>query len=161
YYSRMCSYLMHQDSDIRRSALERLSTAVMNAEWRSQVPAERLTKRLNWLIGLIEEANVSFGDTASAFLRELQFKGDDPPFDSLLREVLPHWLKNVPKGVSPGIIRGTLILLGDCGSTWDEAAPAWLRFLDDPSDYIRGCAAKMLGENCSMTTEPNVLQLFA
>jgi len=157
----MSAYLMHPESDIRRAALERLSRAVMYAERQSQISAEHSTERLNWLIRLIDEANVSFGDTASAFLRELRFKVEDQPFDSLLRELLHRWLKKVPKGVSPDMIRGTLILLGDCGSTWDKAAPQWLRYLEDPSDYVRACAAKMLGEFCGTATDPSAEQLFA
>jgi hypothetical protein len=161
YYARMSPYLKHSESEIRREAVERLSTAVMIAERRSYISAKHSTERLNWLIRLIDEAHVSFGDTVSAFLEELRHKGDGQPFDSSLRELLHRWLKEVPNGVSPDIIRGTLILLGDCGPTWVKAAPQWLRYLDDPSDYVRGCAAKMLGESCSMATEPSALQLFA
>jgi hypothetical protein len=161
YYACMSAYLMHPEPDIRRAALERLSTAVMWAEQGSHISAEHSTERLNWLIRLVDEAHVSFGDTASAFLHELRHKGHVQPFDRPLRELLHHWLKKAPKGASPDIIRGTLILLGDCGSTWDKAAPQWLRHLDDPSDYVRGCAAKMLGEFCSIATEPSARQLFA
>ena len=161
YYERMSPHLMHPELDIRRAALERLSTAVMWAERRLQISAEHSTERLSWLIGLIDEANASFGDTASAFLAELRFTVADEPFDSLLRELLHRWLRQVPRGVSPDIIRGRLILLGDCGSTWIKAAPEWLRYLDDPSDYVRACAAKMLGESCSTATDPSAEQLFA
>src|SRR5262245_31118131 len=100
YYARMSPYLMCTDSDIRRKALERLSTAVMWAERRSRVSGEHSTERLKWFVRLIEEANVSFGDTAAGFLDELTFKGD-PPFDSFLRELLHCWQKKIPKGVFP------------------------------------------------------------
>src|SRR5262245_36179033 len=91
----------------------------------------------------------------------MRHKGDRPPFNGRLRELLRSWLENVPKGVSPDAIRGSLILLGDYGSTWVEAAPQWLTYLDDPSDDVRGCAAKMLGESCSTKTEPSAEELFA
>jgi hypothetical protein len=63
--------------------------------------------------------------------------------------------------VPPDIIRGTLVLLGDCGSTWEKLAPHWLELLDDASDYVRACAAKMLGEFCDSDTNPSAEELFA
>src|SRR5207249_2447415 len=96
YYARMSRYLMYTDSDIRRAALERLSTAVMIAERRSQVSAEHSTERLNWLILSMKRVFPS-GTLRRHFLDELRHKGDDQPFDNLLRELLHRWLKKVPK----------------------------------------------------------------
>jgi hypothetical protein len=59
------------------------------------------------------------------------------------------------------VLRGTLILLGECGETWEQAAPHWLELLEDRSPYVRGCAAKMLGESCGPQTSPDTTQLLA
>ena len=157
YYERMAPYMESTDASMRQSALERLCMAAIWAEpssfWRREprgpVPREHGVKRLTWLTGLVSQAQLKFPETGPAFLGHLRYHGDDEPFCGPLREWLHGWLKNTPHGVSADRIRGTLILLGDCGARWEESAPRWLELLDDPSDYVRACAAKMLGEHCS------------
>jgi hypothetical protein len=168
YYERMAPYMESADASMRRSALERLCMAAMRAEpssfWRREprgrVPREHAVKRLNWLTGLVSQARLKFPETGPAFLEHLRYHGDDEPFCGPLREWLHGWLKNPPDGVSTDKIRGTLVLLGDCGASWEEAAPRWLELLDDPSDYVRACAAKMLGEHCGPETAPSTADLF-
>ncbi|MBF0106299.1 MAG: hypothetical protein HQM16_13350 [Deltaproteobacteria bacterium] len=169
YYSRMAPYLSHPEAAIRHIALERLSTAVMRIEklfLRSGEPCtvfstDHAGKRLTWLLTLVEKAHAAFGDMIPAFLNELRHLGDDEPFAILLCQWLRGFLNKVPDGVSVDEIRGTLILHGDCGSTWEEAAPRLLKLLDDPSDYVRGCAANILGESCDSHTNPSAKELCA
>ncbi len=168
YYVRMAPYMESADVSIRRGALERLCMAVMSAEpsryWRQEprgpIPPALAARRLAWLTGLVSEAQRKFPETGPAFLEHLRFHGDDEPFCGPLRAWLHGWLKETPPGVSADKIRGTLVLLGDCGATWEEAAPRWLELLDSPSDYVRACAAKMLGEHCSPETEPSIAALY-
>lgn len=129
-------------------------------EPRGPVPREHAVKRLTWLTGLISRAQIEFPETGPAFLGHLRFHGDDEPFCGPLREWLHGWLTDPPHGVCANEIRGTLVLLGDCGAGWEEAAPRWLELLDDPSDYVRACAAKMLGEHCGPETEPSTAALY-
>jgi hypothetical protein len=47
--------------------------------------------------------------------------------------------------IEPGLITGAQIM--NMPACWDEAAVAqWLTQLDDPSQWVRGCAAKRLGD---------------
>ena len=168
YYSRMAPYMESADPDIRRGALARLCMAVMSAEpstfWRRKprgpVPPAHAVKRLAWLTGLVSQAQLKFPETGPAFLGRLRYHGDDEPFRGPLREWLHGWLTNTPQGVSADQVRGTLVLLGDCGASFEEAAPRWLELLDDPSDYVRACAARMLGQHCRPETEPSTGNLY-
>ncbi len=168
YYERMAPYMESADASMRRSALERLCTAVTWAEpsrfWRREprgpVPPEHAVKRVAWLTGLVSQAQLKFPETGPAFLGRLRYQGGDTPYNGPLREWLRGWLANPPQGVSTDKIRGTLVLLGDCGAGWEEATPRWLGLLDDPSDYVRACAARMLGEHCSAETDPSTGDLF-
>lgn len=124
------------------------------------VPPEHAVKRVAWLTGLVSQAQLKFPETGPAFLGHLRYQGGDNPYNGPLREWLHGWLANSPQGVSTDKIRGTLVLLGDCGAGWEEAAPRWLGLLDDPSDYVRACAARMLGKHCSAETDPSTGDLF-
>ncbi len=62
--------------------------------------------------------------------------------------------------MSADLIEGALVLLEDRGKSWHEAAPKWLALLDSPSDYVRGCAARMLGACSSDDTTPSTDELF-
>jgi hypothetical protein len=168
YYRRMVPYMDSAEASIRGRALERLCMAVMRAEpmtfWRREprgaIPPAHAVMRLAWLTGLVSEAQRKFPETGGAFLGHLRFHGDDEPFCDPLCDWLRGWLENTPDGVSADQIRGTLVLLGDCGAGWEEAAPRWLALLDDPSEYVRACAARMLGKHCGPETEPSTNELF-
>jgi hypothetical protein len=151
YYDCMALYLENPDPQIRRAALERLCMAVMRAEpmsyhyarkQKAPMPPERAVVRLRWLTALVSQAQARLPETGPAFLKHLRYHGDDEPFCGPLREWLHAWLNDAPLGVPEDLIRGALVLLGDCGGEWDEAAPRWLALLDDPSDYVRACGSR-------------------
>ena len=52
------------------------------------------------------------------------------------------------------------MLLSKSGSTWEETFPQWLALLDDPLNFVRGCAARMLGECSGSETRPGENELF-
>ena len=132
YYERMAPYMESADASMRRNALERLCTAVTWAEpsrfWRREpggpVPPEHAVKRVAWLTGLVSQAQLKFPETGPAFLGHLRYHGGDNPYNGPLREWLHGWLANPPQGVSTDKIRGTLVLLGDCGAGGKRPLPA-------------------------------------
>jgi hypothetical protein len=155
YYPRMSVWLAHEDPEIRRSAVERLATAVFWAEPSDRrreaegaAGASRAVARLRWLLGTIEAAAVAHPDVLAAFLGALRWQGDKAPFiDRLL-----DWLSGLAgrPGAPADVVGGTRLLLHGCRARTAGGADAaqradWLARLDHPSDYVRACAARLLG----------------
>lgn len=155
YYPRMAVWLAHGQSEIRRSAVERLATAVFWAEPSDRrreaegaAGAARAVARLRWLLGTIEAAAVAHPDVLAAFLGTLRWQGDKAPFiDGLL-----DWLSGLAgrPGARADVVEGTRLLLHGSRARAAGGADAaqradWLARLDHPSDYVRACAARLLG----------------
>jgi hypothetical protein len=168
YYARMAPYVHYSDAQIRRKAIERLCMAVFFEEgmsfWRREpktdMPAENAVRRVRWLIDQMTSTHAVYPDTLPAFLDQLRRNGDKEPYSGPVLAWLHSLQANPPAGVRPDLIQGTLILAGDCGETWPESAPRWIAFLDDASNYVRACAAMMLGKHCSGATEIEVSHCF-
>jgi hypothetical protein len=163
FYKQVAPYLLHPDSDVRTRTVERLSMAVMRAERMprpQRVTDEQAVLRLSWLIDRLLHAHQQHRDIVPAFLSELRHHGHYEPFRTPLREWLRGLKTHSLDAVREEIVEGTLILLGDCGRDWEEAAPKCLALLDDPSNYVRACAARMLSESCDATTQPDTDELL-
>jgi len=147
WYPRIASLLAQQDAAVRDAAVERLATATFWAEHSSQgrprdVLAEAERRRTIWLIDVVDKASHHHPDVLLSFLKVLRHQGDRPPFV----EVLLPWLHELARKSATGIllerIEGAIVLVGGLDA-WDEAdLPA---VLDHSSDYIRACAAHMMG----------------
>jgi hypothetical protein len=97
-------------------------------------------------------AHDEYPDIIPAFLRELRRHGHKEPFCGPLRRWLHTLQDRPPPGVPADVIEGTLVLLGECGSDPEQAAPIWRALLRHSSSYVRACAARMLNEECGETT---------
>ena len=155
YYERMAPFLYHEHRSVRSTAIERLCMAVTFAEWiyKRPIPQKQVETRVSWLLDALVRAHNQYLDVIPSFLRGLRLRGDRDPFSGLLREWLHSLKERPPVGVTADLIEGTLVLLGDCGSNVEQAAPIWRDLLGHSSTYVRACAAKMLGDWCG---EPGV-----
>ncbi len=159
WYGRMQPHLGDLDPSIRRQCVERLCMAVFRAE---RARPEHAVIRMRWLLELLARTHARHADVLPSLLDELRHHGDESPFAEPLRAWLESFAAASPlEDGLQGVLRGTLILLGSCGTPWGHAAPRLISLLDDPSDYVRGCAAKMLGERCGPDTSPDTDALFA
>jgi hypothetical protein len=165
YYPAMAVWLRDENATIRSDAVERLSMAVLRAEniRRSEPPAVHARHRLAWLLSELQTAHALHSDILPEFLRGLRYHGDHEPFQTPLLEWLDELAHHAPVGLDPGLIEGTrLLVAGANDSTLTARMPEWLRCLDHPSDYVRGCAAKQLGEysDNDVDTAANRVALF-
>ncbi len=159
YYARMTPFLMSADASIRDSAVERLCMAVFWAERSNarRANAEFSLARMHWLRGAVEGAAARNPDVRRAFLGYMRYHGGDELFAAPLCAWFADWLAAAADPRLRDELRGALIL----HAGYSEAASReWIAALDDPSDYVRACAAKMLGEWCGETTAPTAKDLF-
>ncbi len=165
YYPAMAPWLMHGNAGIRDCAVERLMMAVMRAEYASgrndAKPSVPAPERLAWLLREIERAHVDHSDILPRFLRGLRYHGDHEPFQTPLLAWLEKLAEQRVDGVEPGLILGTQIALERV--TYDDL-PAhmarWIALLDHPSDYVRGCASRQLGDHSDSDSVPTTAELF-
>jgi hypothetical protein len=106
------------------------------------------------LLAELETAHAAHGDVIPSFLRGLRYHGDDEPF----RTPLLAWLDDLAGrrlgGVDPGLIAGTRMLVRGHEADVDARLREWVGLLDHPSDYVRCCAAKLLGDYSHDETVP-------
>jgi hypothetical protein len=148
WYPRMQAYLTDPAPQRREAAVERLCMAVMRAELQKlperRAHDARYEARLRWLLDTVTRATEVHGDVLDAFLKNLRWHGDDEPFTAIM---LP-WLDQVAATAASlrtvSFARGATVLLAPHAN--DDAAQlqAWLDLLDDPSDWVRGTAARRL-----------------
>jgi hypothetical protein len=168
YYPAMAPWLRHDNPEIRASAVERLTMAVLSAEF-SGSPAQATRRgdakdRLAWLLAEIEQAHIAQADVITQFLFGLRYHGYSEPF----RTPLLAWLASIARGsptdgpqhVDAGLIEGTRLMLAGAGADVDVAMNEWLALLDHPSDYVRGCAAYQLGNVSDEDTVPDRQTVF-
>jgi hypothetical protein len=165
YYPAMVPWLTHNNAEIRDCAVERLSMAVMRAEYSSgrkdakqSVPA---AERLAWLLAHVERAHEEHVAVLPRFLRGLRYHGDHEPFQTPLLAWLETIAERRVAGVDAGLVQGTQIILERV--TYDDLPKhmtRWIALLDHPSDYVRGCASTQLGEYCDEESVPTADELF-
>jgi hypothetical protein len=166
YYSALAPWLSHDDPEIRKQALERLSMAVLWAESSSHRRSRRedsvrtdiASARLDWMIQLIDLAHNAHNDVIPTFLDELRFKGHDEPFRSGLIPWLERLQKSPPTGVEPGVAEGTLVLMRHFEDEDPDAMAAFIALLDAPHAYVRACAARRIG---TFVDSENAASIFA
>ncbi|WP_188612132.1 hypothetical protein [Chelatococcus reniformis] len=99
-------------------------------------------QRAVWLTGVVDRASCHHSDVTLVFVDQLRHKGDGPPFP----EVLVPWLRDLrdrcPAGVPLDRIEGAIVLIGGLEPWEGSRLPP---ILDHSSDYVRACAAHMLG----------------
>lgn len=158
-------WLGYDEQWIRDDVAERLATAVMWERFWGEPsdppsPAHYF-ERLAWLLQTVETANQRHPDVLPSFIRHLRYRS---PSGELTPRVLA-WLDNLesqpPAGLDPNLVIGTRILLTPPAPDWSEQAAAWITLLDHPSDWVRGCAAIMLGDRAEDAAPSSRADLFA
>lgn len=165
FCSAVADWLGHAEPWIRDDATERLATAVFwERYWEDRPdlpPPGHYIERLEWLLDTIETANQSHPDVLPSFIRHLRYRN---PSEQQLSHVLA-WLDRLerqpPSGLDPDLVVGLRILLTPPTPDWPEQAAAWIALLDHPSNWVRGCAAIMLGNYAEEGTSPSRSDLFA
>jgi hypothetical protein len=149
YDPAMAAWLYHSDQSIRGYAIERLCMAVLSWDYRrSEEAAARnaqLPRRLQWLLSEIEEANARSPDIIPAFLRNLRYHGHDAHIAPTILDWIARVVSSEPPKADMGLIGGTRLLLEVDGPLSHERFQDLVAKLDDPSPYLRGCAASLLG----------------
>lgn len=148
YDPAMIAFLTHPRADIRAMAIERLAMATLHWDYRHTDDAKQKNKvlpiRVERLLNAITAAHATYTDVIPEFLRNLRWHGDDPH----IAPQLLRWLAEVesasPPVADPGMIRGTHILIAPPLQEDAQQTDQWIAYLDDPSDWVRGCAARKL-----------------
>ncbi len=147
WYERVAPLLKRGDANVRAAAMERLSMAVFWAE-HSLSPGkpgatdDAKRRRAAWLLGLVDEASRTHPDVGIFLLDQLRYKGDEPPFIEVILPWLHALQKQQPAGVPLEKVEGAIVLMGGLGRWGKSLLPP---LLDHESDYVRACAAHMLG----------------
>ncbi len=164
YYPAMAPWLCDADAQIRDCAIERLMMAVFWSEfWRNPKNAsgdQAAKARLAWLLVEIERAHAVHSDVIPRFLIGLRFQGDGELYKSPLLAWLDRLGTEQDASIDTGLLKGTRLLVARDIKTAQAEATHYLGLLDDPSDYVRGCAAYLLGNACDEETEPDKNTLF-
>jgi hypothetical protein len=164
YYPAMAPWLQAADAEIRDCAVERLMMAVFQAEYRyirkNDPRAEEARDRTAWLLGEIERAHAVYPDIIPRFLHGLRHHGDDEPFRALLFAWLDGLASERREGIDAGLIQGTRLLVARGSDNATTAVTDMIGLLDHPSDYVRGCAAHLLGNFCDDESDPNFQALL-
>lgn len=156
-------WLGHPDSLVRDQATERLATAVL---WERDPPGispsdseAYWAERLAWLTGALEAANAANPLVIPAFLRIMRFRNPSGRQRPVMRAWLDRLDRDPPAGLDLDLVLGARIMMSG-REDWEEEAPRWIAWLDHPSDWVRGCAAYMLGDCCDGETVPSEAELF-
>jgi hypothetical protein len=167
HYRALAPWLVHENAEIRSCTVERLTMAALWAE-QSCVPfKERDDKkaiaRLAWLLNEIETAHATHADVIPCVLGDLRYKGNSEPFRTPLQTWLGDLLEHPRNGVRLDIVEGTLLLLQPSDDKdWPRLAARWIALLDHPSEYVRACAARRLGDACyDELVDPTDAELLA
>lgn len=164
YYPAMAPWLYDADAQIRDCAIERLMTAVFWSEfWRGPQHATRdeaAKARLAWLLSEIERAHAIHPDIIPRFLVGLRYQGDDEPYTTPLLAWLDSLDGKQSHSIDAGLLQGTRLMVSRNSKTLRTDLTQHMALLDHPSDYVRGCAAYLLGNVCDEETEPDKNTLF-
>lgn len=162
YYPSMAAWLWHADAEIRACAVERLVMAALFAEHAREDRAGSVSPadRLAWLLYELTSAQVAHSDVLPAFLSELRYHGDREPYRTPLLAWLEALARQCPDGVDIGMIEGAkLLVAGANAGELSTKLGEWVALLDHGSDYVRGCAARLLGLHCGEDTIPDLTTL--
>jgi len=145
YYARMIPWLLHADADIRAMCIERLTTCVFWAEGSGPLdqrpPLEHMVKRTKWFLSEIETAHEKYDDVIPNLLSEMRFNW---PYEDAQRATnawLEKLLKHPRDKVRADVVEGIALINSDMN---DAVLARCFELLDDPSDYLRACAARCL-----------------
>lgn len=165
YYPAMAQWLRHDRADVRAAAVERLMMATFWAEFggspKGAFEVAKAQERLAWLIGEVERAHVVHSDIIGAFLSGLRYHGECEPYRTPLLDWLDSIARQPPAEADAGLIEGTRLLVAGSGGDIAARMPEWLELLDHPSEYVRACAAYLLGNFSDEDTVPNRAALFS
>lgn len=158
FYAQMTPYLKNDSPDVREMAVERLAMAVFRAHKQDAVSD---TERAFWLLKELEDAHTCNTDVLPTFLRELRWHGDDGVFPAVLLPWLNRLMADRRPGIDTGLIKGAQLMLAPKQDDDVRQAEEWIRLLDDPSDWVRGCAARLLPFICDDKNTSGLLDLVA
>jgi hypothetical protein len=151
YDPAMAAWLMHPDQEIRKCAIERLATATLHWDYehseRARLKNQILATRVGRLLAELEKAQRQWPDVIPEFLRNLRWHGDDPHVSPLLLSWIAAQASQPQPPAHDGLIRGTQLLLARRETITADQMSQWIALLDEPSPYLRGCAAYLLGQN--------------
>lgn len=145
YYAQMTPWLTHECADIRKMCVERLAAAVFWAEMSGPLnerpPHAHAMQRTQWFLEQIEFAHEMTQDTIALLLRDMRYHWPDRQAAVVVEAWLKKLAADLPVNVGLDVITGTLLVNKEPSRTTMQSA---LSLLDDPSDYLRACAAKTL-----------------
>ncbi|MFK4808825.1 hypothetical protein ACI3KW_01325 [Devosia sp. ZW T5_3] len=147
WYPRVAELVHQEDAAVRDAAVERLAMGAFWAEHSSQggpreFLAEAERRRTTWLIDVVDKASRLHADVLLSFLKVLRHQGDRSPFPEVLLPWLHELARRSPAGIPLERIEGAIVLLGGLDA-WEEGHLPPV--LDHSSDYVRACAAHMMG----------------
>ncbi len=169
YYATMAPWLRDDEAETRGRSVERLTMAVFWAEPSSHIRREWFpvggqgkafdpNPRLLWFLSEIETAHAIHDDIIPAFLQDLRFKHNVETRDAML-----SWLQRVLEEGRPNVrrdvVQGTMVLLDVCDEDDPISVARFVGLLDDPSTYVRACAARQLSGLDGAALHPG--QMFA
>lgn len=160
WYPRIAALLDRDDAAVRDAAVERLAMATFWAEHASQggprdVVAEAERRRTIWLIDVVDKASHHHPDVLLSFLKVLRHQGNHPPFAEVLLPWLHELARRSPSGSRLERVEGAIVLVGGLDA-WEEGPLPPI--LDHSSDYVRACAAHLMGrEGQGQNEEPGEL----
>ncbi len=158
-------WLGYDEQWIRDDVAERLATAVMwERHWGEGPdvpPPAHYVERVDWLLQTIETANQRHPDILPSFIRHLRYRSPSKELTPRVLAWLDQLERQPPTGLDINLVLGTRILLTPPAPDWSEQAAVWIALLEHPSDWVRGCAAIMLGDRAEDAAPPRRADLFA
>ena len=160
YYAQLLPWLSHSDLDIRKMALERVVTASFWAEPSGPIdarpPQDHMTRRVQWVFDQTDRIHAVTGDMIGLMLREMRYNW---PHTSahIAQDWLRRLIKDPPRNVTRDVLEGTRLINQTPSRAVMKRA---LKLLDDPSNYLRACAARRLSGVEPELTEYSETELF-
>jgi hypothetical protein len=148
WYPQMAAFLSDPDTTRREGAVERLMMATFSAEnsGNARTPAnqQRFMDRAHWCLAEFEAAHTQYADIIPFALRNFRWHGHKQPYAQIVRTWLDALAQQSNTSIDPGLITGAQIMITPARADDQANIAQWLLQLDDPSQWVRGCAAERL-----------------
>jgi hypothetical protein len=147
WYPQMATFLRDADATRREGAVERLMMAAFWAEKsgsaRTLERHQMLIDRAHWCLAEFEAAQTQYADIIPSVLRNFRWHGHGEPYAPVISAWLDALAQQSNSLIDPGLITGAQIMMTPARAD-DQDIAQWLLQLDDPSQWVRGCAAERL-----------------